>query len=127
MHKSIRVTYLIASLGLCALPLLAHAKPILLSNFTKESVAVTINHQCQTGVLAKQAEVTYTEATLKQICKNTTRNCQAEVFKDTCAGEKIAEFNFNVQRGLKGSYRTFGSYAITEDYTDNSVLITEAE
>lgn len=123
MYKNTKIVCLLA----CTLPMLAHAKPILLSNFTHTGVAITINQQCLPGILERQGEATYPESMLKQICKGKAINCQAQIFKGACAGEKIAEFNFNVQRGLKGSYSTFGPYAITEDYTDNSVLITEAE
>ena len=120
---------IILAAALIALPCLAVAKDLTVSNNTKGEISVKVNRHCSNefGVIAPTTSKTVAEEALKNLCGKNQMFCQAKVYKSkNCSGKQIADFQFDVKDGLHGYFHASENYTVTVSLPFNTFSIVEA-
>lgn len=84
------------------------ANPITITNSSRSSFTVSVNGTClgAYGIIKPMSAATADENKLKNLCKNNSAHCLAEVYNSTtCSGDLAGNYYFHTKNGLSGEHR----------------------
>lgn len=103
-HKLIASCALVGSL--LAMPVLANAQTLIISNATDHSFALTVNGACtsELGLVNEHSIVTIPDAKLQTLCSSNSKSCEIVAHNDTCSGVSAGTLTIKPDEvGVKGS------------------------